>query len=180
MEKELAAAVGVSQQMLRRYRRAGCMGATAEEVNAWRKANLDATRGGVGGNGSPAAGDGVGGASGGSGGNYKLWRARREKAMALKARLEVEERRASLLSAADVRRELVEWAVMLRTRIASIPDELAAVAPQELKAPTKRIAEASIRQALKNAYEAAVVGLDRVDDLILAEADRIRAERAAG
>ena len=72
----------------------------------------------------------------------------------------------------------MQWSIRFRTPLLALAGDLANRVPGNQKAVTKKWADDQIRMALQQVLDINVTGT-KMDDLILAEADRIRAERDA-
>jgi hypothetical protein len=83
-----------------------------------------------------------------------------------------------LLPRAEVERALVNWSVRHRTPLLALADTFALRAPGNQKAEVKAWAKSEIVAALTRVRDMNITGT-RLEDLILAEADRIRDERDA-
>lgn len=91
-------------------------------------------------------------------------------------KLKNDENEGHLVVRADVRRQVVEWAVRVRTRIMSLPDRVAAIVPGEMKATVKKMASELVRVVLKEAFDSELAS-QSIEDMVLVEAERIREQR---
>jgi len=112
-------------------------------------------------------------------------RARRQLALAMKTEEEAAAKRFKRLQMEgqywhrdDVKIAHTSFTVQLRSRLLALGGRLAVLVPAAVKAVTKKLVEETVSLALKEAYEAAMFGTTP-EQMILDEADRIRAERAS-
>lgn len=90
-------------------------------------------------------------------------------------RLKNDETESKLISVDSISRAMVAWAVKLRSRIMSIPSEVALLVPGELKAVVTARGEDSVRVALKEAYDAEFAN-EQVRALIISEGKRLSSD----
>lgn len=104
------------------------------------------------------------------------WEAKKVEEQARREGLKRLEMEGELVRRDDIRRENAAIAVRLRTRLLALDGRIAAIVPAEMKATTKRMVAEAVHLSLKEALEAPVMDTT-LEQMILDEADRIRAER---
>ena len=106
----------------------------------------------------------------------QYWEAKKVEEQARREGLKRLEMEGELVQRDRIRREITAVAVRLRTRLLALDGRVAALVPAEMKATTKRMVAEAVQLSLKEALEAPVMD-DSLEQMILDEADRIRAER---
>ena len=81
-----------------------------------------------------------------------------------------------LVLVSEVQRAVVLWAVRMRSRMMSLPSDLALLVPSELKSIIKFKSDNTVRIALQEASDAEFYG-DDIGHLIINEADRLKQQK---